>query len=46
MPFDGKTPMDGKALAPRSEWRGFLIGLFGILGFAAGMAVLSQELAW
>lgn len=40
MPFDGKIP------PPRSEWRGFLIGLFGILGFAAGMAVLSQELTW
>ena len=40
MPFDGKIP------PPRSEWRGFLIGLFGVLGFAAGMAVLTQELAW
>lgn len=39
MPFDGPSP-------PRPEWRGFLIGLFGLLGFAAGMAVLSQELMW
>ena len=40
MPFDGNNP------TPRTEWRGFLIGLFGVLGFAAGMAVLSQGLAW
>ncbi|MDB5376992.1 MAG: hypothetical protein JWR00_1438 [Rubritepida sp.] len=39
MPF-GKSP------TPHSDWPGFLIGLFGILGFAAGMAVLSQKLAW
>lgn len=45
MPFDGKTPPplpQGRSHA----WRGFLVGLFGVLGFALGMAVLTQELAW
>lgn len=45
MPFDGKTPLP-RPQGRSHEWRGFLIGLFGVLGFAFGMAVLTQELAW